>query len=132
MTSDGAWEPWLLFVLEAVEETSAWSTAKIGAVRGLARHTAEWVRERLPRIYSRELVDVLFEQPYCRIANVVDAGIVERQAASRYLEALVGVGVLREETLGREKLFVHDKLLALLTSEGHGRARYGERYGSLA
>jgi len=30
------------------------------------------------------------------------------------LEALAGIGVLREETLGREKLFVHDKLLALL------------------
>jgi len=132
VTSDGAWEPWLLFMLEAVEETAAWTTAKIGAVRGLAGHTAEWVRERLPRVYSRELVDVLFEQPYCRIANVVDAGIVERQAASRYLKALAGIGVLREEILGREKLFVHDKLLALLTSEGHGWARYGERYGSLA
>jgi len=75
VTSDGAWELWLLFMLEAVEETAAWTTAKIGAVRDLVRRTVEWVRE---------------------------------------------------------KLFVHDKLLALLTSEGHGRARYGERYGSLA
>ena len=116
---------WLVFILEAVEESAVWTTAKIGAVRGLAGHTAEWVRERLPRIYSRELVDVLFQQPYCRIANVVDAGIVERQAASRYLKALVEIGVLREETLGREKLFVHEKLLALLTSEEHGWDRYG-------
>lgn len=129
VTSDGAWEPWLLFMLEAVEETSVWTTAKIGAVRGLARHTREWVREKLPRIYSRELVDVLFEQPCCRIANVVDAGVVERQAASRYLKALAGVGVLREEIVGREKLFVHGKLLALLTSEEHGWGRYGERHG---
>jgi len=71
------------------------------------------------------LVDVLFQQPYCRIANVVDAGIVERQAASRYLKALAGIGVLREETVGREKLFVHEKLLALLTSEEHVWERYG-------
>ena len=124
VTAEGDWEAWLLFMLEAVEESSAWTMAKIGAVRGLAGHTAEWVRERLPRIYSRELVDVLFEQPYCRIANLVDAGIVERQAASRYLKALVEVGVLREETLGREKLFVHERLLALLTSEEHAWARY--------
>lgn len=75
VTSEGVWEPWLLFMLEAVEETSAWTTEKIGAVRGLARHTREWVRDRLPRVYSRELVDVLFEQPYCRIANVVDADL---------------------------------------------------------
>lgn len=125
VTSDRAWEPWLLFMLEAVEETSVWTTAKIGAVRSLARHTAEWVRETLPGVYSRELVDVLFEQPYCRIANVVEAGIVERQAASRYLKALAGIEVLRETTLGREKLFVHDKLLNLLTSEEHTWGRYG-------
>ena len=125
VTAEGDWEAWLLFMLEAVEESSVWTTAKIGAVRGLAGHTAEWVRERLPRIYSRELVDVLFQQPYCRIANVVDAGIVERQAASRYLKALAGIGVLREETVGREKLFVHEKLLALLTSEEHVWERYG-------
>jgi Fic family protein len=125
VTSDAAWETWLHFMLDAVEETSVWTTAKIGAVRGLARHTTGWVREKLPRIYSRELVDVLFEQPYCRIANVVDAGIVERQAASRHLKALAGIGILREETLGREKLFVHDKLLALLTSEEHTWTRYG-------
>jgi Fic family protein len=83
------------------------------------------VREKLPRIYSRELVDILFEQPYCRIANVVDAGIVERQAASRYLKALAEIGVLREKTLGREKLFVHEKLLGLLTSEEHSWERHG-------
>ncbi len=125
VTAEGDWEAWLLFMLEAVEESSVWTTAKIGAVRGLAGHTAKWVREWLPRIYSRELVDVLFQQPYCRIANVVDAGIVERQAASRYLKALAGIGVVRQETVGREKLFVHEKLLGLLTSEEHAWERYG-------
>jgi len=64
-------------------------------------------------------VDVLFEQPYCRIANVVEAGIVERQAASRYLKALGSIGVLRESAVGREKLFIHPRLLALLTSDTH-------------
>jgi hypothetical protein len=57
------------------------------------------VRERLPKIYSRELVDAIFEQPYCRIANLVDKGIAQRQAAS-YLQDLVDIGVLREERAG--------------------------------
>lgn len=125
VTADDAWEEWLLFVLEGVEETASWTTTKIDAVRALAEHTADSVRREIPKVYSRELVDVLFEQPYCRIADVVEAGIVERQAASRYLNALAGAGVLREETFGREKLFVHDKLLGLLTAEDHGWEAYG-------
>ena len=117
VTRDGAWEPWLIYMLRAVQETAAWTTAKISAVRQLAAHTSDYVRRRLPKIYSRELVDVVFEQPYCRIGNLVSAGIAGRQAASRHLKALVSIGVLSEQAVGREKLFVHPKLMALLTRD---------------
>jgi Fic family protein len=117
VTRDGAWEPWELYVLRAVEDTATWTTRKIGAIRRLASDTADYVRHKLPKIYSRELVDVVFEQPYCRIANLVDAKIAGRQAASRYLKALVSIGVLREEAFGKEKLFVHPKLMNLLTRD---------------
>jgi len=124
VTQKSAWEPWLLYMLRGIEETATWATAKIAAIRDLAAQTADYVRQELPKIYSRELVDVLFEQPYCRIANVVEAGIVERQAASRYLKALADIGVLRDQARGREKLFVHPKLLALLTSDSHSVKPY--------
>jgi len=119
------WEPWLIFMLQAVEETSRWTTAKIAAIRALAEHTATHVRERLPKVYSRELVDVIFEQPYCRIGNLVDKQIAQRQAASRYLKNLVGIGVLREAQVGKEKLFIHPKLMELLVREGNTFAHYG-------
>jgi len=70
-------------------------------------------------------VDVIFEQPYCRIANLVQAGIVERQAASRYLKALASIGVLSEQAFGREKLVVHPKLMTLLTRRGNPSNRIG-------
>jgi len=127
VTRDAAWEEWMLFMLEGVEETARWTVDRIAAIRALSDHTADRVRTRLPKIYSRELVDVIFERPYSRISDVVDAGIVERQAASRYLKALAEVGVLREEKVGREKLFGHPKLLELLEGEGeeHGFVEYG-------
>jgi hypothetical protein len=59
----------------------------------------------------------LFKQPYCRIANVVDAGLAKRQTASVYLKQLAEIGVLREVTSGRESLFVHPKYVELLTGE---------------
>lgn len=123
VTTDGAWEPWVLYVLQGVEDTAVWTTEKIAAVRRLSEDTRALVKSRLPKIYSQELLDVLFEQPYCRIGNVVDAGVVERQAASRYLRALAKAGILSERKAGREKLFVHTRLLEVLTSERHAYAR---------
>ncbi|MCH7564030.1 MAG: Fic family protein [Gemmatimonadetes bacterium] len=117
VTRAQAWEPWLIYMLRGVEETATWTTRKIAAIRTLANDTVLFVRSQLPKIYSRELVDVIFEQPYCRIENIVDADIVGRQAASRYLKALTSIGVLREETFGREKLFIHPRLLTLLTGD---------------
>ena len=117
VTRDAAWEPWVLFLLEGIEETATWTTAKIDSIRLLVAETVEHVRTAAPKIYSRELVDLVFEQPYCRIANLVEAGIAGRQAASRYLQTLVAVGLLREQEAGREKLFVNGRLLTLLTKE---------------
>jgi len=114
------WEQWLLFMLRGVEETAAWTEAKISAIRDLADEAVRLTRETLPKIYSRELIDVVFEQPYCRISNLVEAEIAGRQAASRYLKALVSIGMLQEQTFGREKLFVNLKLIDLLTRDEDG------------
>ena len=124
VTRAQAWEPWLLYMLNAVEETARWTTAKIAAIRALADHTSQFVRDRLPGTYSRELVDVIFEQPYCRIGNVIDKQIAQRQAASRYLKELVRIGVLREIQAGRDKLFIHPKLMQLLTHDNNGFELY--------
>ncbi len=124
VTRDEAWEPWLLYILQGVEETATWTTAKIGAIRALSAHTTEYVRNKLPKIYSHELVNLIFELPYCRIANLTEVGVAKRQAASRYLKQLHGIGVLKETVVGKEKLFLHPKLMKLLTREGNTFERY--------
>jgi Fic family protein len=124
VTREGAWEPWLIYLLQGIEEMAAWTAAKIAAIRELSDHTAQYLQRGIPKIYRRELVDVIFNQPYCRIANVVEAGIAERQAASRYLKAMAEVGVLDEQAAGREKLFVHPKLIRLLTQEANSFVDY--------
>jgi Fic family protein len=117
VTQDGDWEPWLLFMLKAIEETARWTTVKIALVRELIIHTGNHIRTHLPKIYSHELTQLIFEQPYCRIANLVEAGIAKRQTASVYLKGLAEIGILQEVVAGKEKLFVHPKLLKLLTTE---------------
>jgi Fic family protein len=114
VTRDNNWEAGLLYLIQGVQETADWTRAKIDAVRRLMEHTSDYVRDRRPKIYSYELLSLIFELPYCRIQNVVDAGIAQRQAASRYLKGLVEIGILEERPLGREKLFLHPKYLNLL------------------
>lgn len=117
VTKDGAWEDWIEFMLEGIADTSLWTTKKIAAIRKLAEVTAEYVRTRLPRVYSYELISLIFERPYCRIGNVVDRGIAKRQTASVYLKQLVDIGVLVENAELREKLFINHRLMKLLSDE---------------
>lgn len=95
------------------------SDIQLFRLSAVSEHTSQFVRERLPKTYSRELVDVIFEQPYCRISNVVDKQIAQRQAASRYLKELVFIGVLEEVQVGKEKLFIHPKLMQLLIRDSN-------------
>ena len=62
---------------------------------------------------------MIFEQPYCRIGNLVEKGIAQRQAASRYLHDLADLGVLRAMPFGKEKLFIHPRLLQLLGQDSN-------------
>lgn len=124
VTRDEAWEPWILYVLRGVEETAQWTTEKIAAIRALQNHTIEHVKRTASKIYSRELVELIFAQPYCRISNVIDASLGERHAASRYLKKMVEIGVLQETAMGKDKLFIHPKLMRLLTRDSNDFAHY--------
>lgn len=117
VTTEDRWQPWILYMLAAVADTAKWTTAKIRAIRNLIEGTCEYVSIVRPRIYSRDLVELICIQPYCRIAHLMDAGIAKRETASRYLKELCAIGLLEEVKIGREKLFIHMKFLKLLMEE---------------
>jgi len=120
VTTHAAWEDWILYLLRAVDETARWTTDRIRAIRKLMHDTAAYVRSAAPGAYRAELVELIFVQPYCRIGNVVEAGIAQRQTAAVYLKRLASVGVLEEVKVGREKLFINPRLMRLLTADEPG------------
>lgn len=126
VTRNQAWENWILYILKGVEETAIWTSAKIAAIRSLFEHTVGYVQTRLPKIYSYEMLSLIFELPYCRIGSLIDAGIAKRQTASLYLKQLVDIGVLAEVETTKEKLFIHPKLMWLLTNDNNGFAMYAQ------
>lgn len=119
VTQHQNWQEWILFILKGIEETAKWTNNKIDSLVQLEKHTREYVLQALPKVYSRELVEVLFEQPYCRIGNLVDKNIAKRQTASVYLKQLCEIGVLKQQELGREKVFIHPKLMKLLIQDSN-------------
>jgi Fic family protein len=124
VTATDEWESWLLFMLRGVEETAGWTVKKIAAIRQLRQAAVVHARRAAPKIYSRELLDLVFELPYSRIGNLTERGIAKRQTASIYLKELTRIGILEEKIVGREKLFINPKLMGLLTREGNEVAGY--------
>jgi Fic family protein len=119
VTASSAWEPWILFMLDAVQSTSRWTMEKILAIQGLIEETKRYVRAALPAVYSHELVEILFVQAYCRVTDLVEHGITTRNTASRYLRALHAKGVLGQRKEGREILYINNRFLDLLIKNSH-------------
>jgi len=115
VTEQQDWDGWLHFMLAAVEDTARWTTGRILAIRDLLEETTQRCRQELPeRVYSKELIELIFVQPYVRIQTLVDAGLAKRETASEYLRELERIGVLHSQKRGREILYRHLALLEAL------------------
>ncbi len=114
VTTHQAWNEWILYFLEAVRETAQWTTKKIIAIQELIADTCVFVQNKAPLVYNKDLIELLFVQPYVRIGNLVEHNFVGRFTASKHLKILCEIGVLVEIKIGREKLFINKKFLDML------------------
>jgi Fic family protein len=120
VTASANWAPWIHFMLDAVEGTSRWTTEKIAAIDTLLNETVHYVKATLPKLYSRELVELLFTQPYCRSSDLIRLKFAgHRNTAAKYLKDLAAVGVLERKKEGREALYINKRFLDLLTGDSN-------------
>jgi Fic family protein len=116
---DNDWESWILYILKAVEYTSIETFIIIKSIIDLLDETTLSCKEKLPStIYSKELIEIIFKQPYTKIANLVEAGIAERRTASKYLKALEEIDILESMKVGKEIIYVNKRLYSLLKNRG--------------
>lgn len=114
VTAEEAWLEWILYFLDAITETSKWTLSKILAIQELIDSSLIFIKSKAPTIYTKELVELLFTQPYIRIQNIIDAENIGRDTASKRLKSLCEIGFLEEIKRGREKVFVNHQFLSLL------------------
>jgi len=116
ITEKQEWEPWVIFMLEAIEATAIFTRKRILEIRDLMLDTLEQCKKELPkRVYSKELIELVFHQPYTKIAFLVDSGIASRNIASNYLNELIKIGVLEKKKVGTEFVFLNRKLFDLVS-----------------
>lgn len=114
VTKDNNWEKWILYILTGIEQTAKETIVKIKSIRELLEKTIETVKEKASKIYSKELVETLFVNPYCKVEFITKSVNVERKAASRYLHQLEEIGVLKSYKIGKENIFINTELIELL------------------
>lgn len=112
-----AWNEWVLYILEAIKETAKWTTNKIILIQELIVNTCAYIQSKSPQIYNKDLVELLFIQPYVRIHNLVENLSIGRFTASKHLKILCEIGVLEEIKVGRDKIFINKKFLDLLKEQ---------------
>jgi Fic family protein len=116
VTEESKWEKWILFMLEAVRSTALLTLNKVNAIYEDYISVIEKVKTKAPDIYSHELIEVIYNQPYCKIAILEEKKIASRNTASKYLRRLEELGILVSETVGRETLYKNISLFKILSS----------------
>jgi len=112
---NGAWEKWVLYILDGIEETARLTLGKVRAIKELLEAMLEEVRDGLPKIYSKELVEMVFENPYSKIDFLVKRLGVNRKTASKYFSELEAAGFLAHIQVGKEKIFINRRLMRILS-----------------
>ena len=110
------WEPWILYMLQAVSETAAATNILVQDIRDLMQEYKIRLRGEHGKIYSQELINNLFRHPYTRIEYIMDEVGVSRQTAGRYLNQLADHGLLEKLKIGTNNYYVNAPLVALLAN----------------
>ena len=111
-----AWEPWILFMLRAVEDTSRQTIAMIGEIR-TALQEYEWRIRARHKFYSQALINNLFSHPYTKIEFIMRDLGVSRHTATKYLDALCADGLLKKQKIVRSNYYVNTALFGILSRE---------------
>lgn len=108
------WQDWTLYMLDGVEQTAKNTTILINDIIGLMSETKNTIKQKLPKIYSKDLVEILFNHPYTKIDFLTSELNITRKTASKYLNDLENIGLMDSVKIGRNKYFINNRLWNLL------------------
>jgi len=108
------WENWILFILNAISETSKNTIKIINEIALAMQHYKLTIREKIPKIYSQDLLNNLFRYPYTKIEYLMNDLNISRNIAIRYLEQLEKIDLITKKKVGRDNFYINNSLINIL------------------
>jgi len=117
VTEKNEWENFILYMLDMIEETSNKGLKRLNKITTVMEKTATEIKNKLPKVYSKELIEILFRLPYTKRQHLIDENIGNLKTVGNYLIALEENSFLKSEKVGKEKLYLNQKLLEILENK---------------
>lgn len=110
------WEDWILYILKGIEQTANETISQVKEISLLFIKTQQLVKAKAPKSYSKELIELLFEHPYCKIEYLTERFKISRITATKYLKELEKIKVLQSKQVWKETLYINTQFFDLLKS----------------
>lgn len=114
VTERNDWSEFIVYMLDMVEKTAIKGLDRLESIIQLMEVNGQEIKEKLPKIYSKDLVEVIFKLPYTKRQNLIDADLGTPKTVGNYLIALEEKGFLKSVRVGKEKLYLNQKLMNVL------------------
>ncbi len=115
ITEKQAWEPWILYMLDMIEQTALNGRKQISTIEQKMNEMGARMQQALPNIYSKDLLELLFHLPYTKRSYLERAGFGNLKTVGNYLKELESKGFLKSEQVGKEKLYLNIELMKVLS-----------------
>ena len=114
VTEEEEWEGWILYMLDMIERTSLHGLIRLKAIMALIQKMSDEIKNELPKVYTKDLIEIIFKLPYTKRQNLIDAGFGTPKTVGNYLIALEDKGFLKSVKVGKEKLYLNYRLMEIL------------------
>lgn len=112
----GEWEAWILYMLEAVEQTAKDGINTVQRISQAMMDYKHRIRSSFS-FYSQDLINHLFVHPYTKIEFLMQTLKISRPSAAKYLDELTQSGFLHKQKIGRSNYYINVALMAVLLPE---------------
>jgi len=117
VTEKGEWEPWILYILDMIEVSAQSGRDRIEKIEAVMKQMGGEIQQKLPKVYSKDLLEILFRLPYVKRNSLEKAGLGNIKTSGNYLKSLEESGFLKSVIVGKEKLYVNSRLMDILKEQ---------------
>lgn len=101
-------------MLDAIEKTSLDTMEMIKNIWDLMWKTKKSLKEKLPKIYSKDLLEIIFSHPYTKIDFLVEELWITRKTSAKYLNELIDSWYMVMIPIWKQRYFINIELFDLL------------------